>query len=252
MRRGRHPHYTRRVATLPRSSLSDQAAEAILELIDEDALGAGDALPAAGELARRFGVSVVVVREAIAALAGRGILIRSQGRETVVGRPGAEILDSILRVRMRQDGIAVDEFQQCRAALEAQSAILAASVPDAERRATALNGPLEAMRTAQDLDAFREADLLFHLALAQLAGNQALVLLLEALNTVVSHSLGELWRRVGERPDALARTVGHHEHIAEAVAAGDRDAAQRAMAVHFLESAPDVDYGILAAPAPTR
>ncbi|MDO8184980.1 FCD domain-containing protein [Conexibacter sp. JD483] len=234
------------MSTLPRSSLSDQAAEAILALIDEDDLGAGDALPAAGELAKRFGVSVVVVREAIAALAGRGILVRSQGRETVVGRPGAEILDSILRVRMRQDGIAVDEFQQCRAALEAQSAVLAATAPDAAARAAALTPALDAMRAAQDLDAFREADLAFHLALAGLAGNQALLLLLEALNTVVSHSLGELWRRIADRDDALARTIAHHEAIAAAVAGGDRDAAARAMAVHFLESAPDVDYGIVA------
>ncbi|MDO8210052.1 FadR/GntR family transcriptional regulator [Conexibacter sp. CPCC 206217] len=237
------------MATLPRSSLSDQAAEAILVLIDDERLGAGDPVPPAGELARRFGVSVVVVREAIAALAGRGILVRSQGRGTVVGRPGAEILDSILRVRMRQDGIAVDEFQQCRAALEAQSAALAASVDDATARATALSPALDAMRAAQSLDAFREADLDFHLALAQLAGNHALVLLLEALNTVVSHSLGQLWRRVAGRADALRRTVGHHQRIADAVAAGDRDAAVRAMAVHFLESAPDVDYGILTPPA---
>ena len=67
--------------TLSRRSLADQVADALIDLILKEGLQEGDSLPSTAELSERFGVSRTVVREALAALAGRGILSRSQGRE---------------------------------------------------------------------------------------------------------------------------------------------------------------------------
>src|SRR5687767_2625736 len=102
------------IAPFARRSLADQAADAVLELILGGDLSHGDSLPSTAELAKRFDVSVVVVREALASLAGRGILERRQGREPVVSLPGPDVLSSILRVRARHDDISVDDFQECR------------------------------------------------------------------------------------------------------------------------------------------
>jgi DNA-binding FadR family transcriptional regulator len=236
------------VPSLHRGSLlSERAADAILELILERRLQPGDALPASGELARDFDVSAIVIRQAIATLAGRGILVRRQGREATVARPGPDVLDSLLRVRMHQDAIALEELQQCRAALEGQAAVLACRVGDPEQRRTALGPSLEAMQRANEIDELRTADVEFHTALARLAGNQALTLLLEAMNSAVSDSLDDLYRRLlassGSTLFELTRST--HQAIGDAVAAGDAAGAAAAMSEHFRASIAGVDYGLL-------
>lgn len=65
-----------------RTTLFDQVASEIITLIEETGLKPGDEVPPEGELAARFGVNRLAVREAIRALAAREILVSSQG-----GRP---------------------------------------------------------------------------------------------------------------------------------------------------------------------
>ncbi len=60
----------RAMTAIPRRSLADQVAEGILALILDGPLAEGAPLPTTAELAARFDVSAVVVREAMAALAG--------------------------------------------------------------------------------------------------------------------------------------------------------------------------------------
>ena len=228
-----------------RTPLSDQVTDAIVELIENDKIAVGSVLPPAGELATRFGVSVVVVREALATLAGRGIVRRGQGKEPIVTRPGGEVLDSIFRTRMRQDGISLDEFQECRASLEGQSAAEAARHPEHAQALTALQPHLDTMARSVSEEDFVAADLAFHLTLAGLSGNRALVLLLEGLNTFVQASLHVMYDRIHARGgQALADAVRAHEKIAHAVTAGDPDAAIIAMRGHFEASSPHLVFDI--------
>jgi GntR family transcriptional repressor for pyruvate dehydrogenase complex len=190
-------------------------------------------------------VSAVVVREAMATLAGRGIVERRQGREPTVARPDAEVLDSILRVRMRQDAIGVGEFHQCRAALELQSAALAATAARPEDRAAALEPSLRGLREWSTEDEIAEADRAFHLGLAELSGNHVIQLLLSSLSSVLRDAVADSLRRLLERygdegPSVNARI---HERVADAVIAGDRPGAVEAMADHFLFWGKDFDFG---------
>ena len=234
------------MARISRHSLSDRVTDEILAIIENRPIGVGEALPPTRELAEIFDVSVVVVREALATLAGRGIIRRGQGREPVVTRPGVEVLDTIFRTRMHQDAIPVDEFQQCRAALEAQSAASAALGGDAARAVATLNERVDALAAASDREAFAEADLQFHRSLAELSGNRALSILLDALGSLVRESLLEMYERVADEPAALARAVDHHREIAAAVAVGDPHAAVAAMRTHFEESAHGNDFSFMA------
>ena len=54
--------------------LSDKVTEAILEMIASNQLRPGDLLPPERELGRQFGVSRTVIREAVRALAAKGLL----------------------------------------------------------------------------------------------------------------------------------------------------------------------------------
>jgi GntR family transcriptional regulator, N-acetylglucosamine utilization regulator len=61
-----------------------QIQENVLDLIRSDVLRAGDALPAERELSEAYGVSRMTVRQAITALASRGVLRRLHGVGTFV------------------------------------------------------------------------------------------------------------------------------------------------------------------------
>lgn len=225
--------------TLSHRSLSEQAADAILDLILTEGLGEGDSLPSSVHLSRQFGVSVVVVREAMASLAGRGVLHRRQGREPVVAVPGHEILSSILRIRAHHDGISTDEFLEVRASLEVQAAGLAARRGGTNDAEGVLSQALAGMRAATTEAAFNEHDLAFHLALATLSGNRALELVLAALHDVILTTLAVTYRRVRTRQgdEGIAEALARHEQVAAAVIAGDEQAARAAMFDHFAFSA---------------
>lgn len=219
-------------------SLADQAADAVLEMILSEGLREGDALPPSGELAKRYDVSIVVIREALASLAARGILQRRQGRESVVAMPGYDILSSILRVRAHLDEIDVDEFQECRASLELKAADLAARIGSPEEKREAFEGALEGLRNSRTPREFNEHDLTFHLTLAKLSGNRAIHLMLEALDDVLRESMEVTYRRVEKREGrrGIEQAIENHEDVAEAVICGDPDAAREALIRHFVYS----------------
>ena len=225
-----------------RQTLTDQVADGILDLIFQNQLGAGDSLPSSGDLAKRFDVSVVVVREALALLAGRGVLHRRQGRESVVALPGHRELSSTLKLRAKQELIPPEEFLQCRAWLETQATVLAASHATSEEREQAIAGAIARMEQSRSNAEMLEADLAFHAQLAALSANRALILILASLHSVIREELERRTARqtAKDRADSLAR----HRPIADAVVAGDRAAARRAMVVHFQHAVPDVDLGL--------
>jgi GntR family transcriptional repressor for pyruvate dehydrogenase complex len=220
-------------------SLADQVATAVLDLILTRRLRNGDPLPPSSELAQQFGVSLIVMREALAALAARGILHRRQGRESVVSLPSHELISSILRMRAYLSEIEVDDFQAARATLEAQAAMLAAVHAPRDER-TELLDLVESMRSARSEDAFNEHDLAFHLAIARMSGNRAIELLLASLNDIVRLTLDVGYRRVQSRAgrEGIEHAVGNHERIAQAILQGDAQDAEAAMQAHFSYVAP--------------
>jgi GntR family transcriptional regulator, transcriptional repressor for pyruvate dehydrogenase complex len=217
------------------ASLADQAASAVLELIRRERLTEGDALPSTRELAERFKVSVLVMREAFVELAARGILDRRQGRETVVALPSHELISSILDFRAYLEGIDVDEFQRCRSGLEVSAAALAAGRGDASEKEERLEPLLDGMRAAKTEDEFNEHDLAFHMAIAHLCGNRAIEMLLASLNDLVRTSMDVTYHRVRSRGGkrGIAVAVRNHERIAKAIIRGDECAAAQAMEEHF-------------------
>ncbi|HEX4402852.1 MAG TPA: FCD domain-containing protein [Galbitalea sp.] len=226
-----------------RRSLADSVAEGTLDLIVSRGLRPGSPLPSVGELASLFGVSVIVVREAMATLAGRGLVVRRQGRETLVREPDPEVVSSMIRHQIRLDQVSLEEVQQFRAGLEAQSASLAAGAE--VRDTTRLRSVQERLHAATDLASLRDADLEFHTELAKISGNRALYFMIEALHAVISDSLETLYVRIIEsgRP-ASEFAWSTHEPIVAAVESGDISAAVSAMRAHFEHSLPNVDFGI--------
>jgi DNA-binding FadR family transcriptional regulator len=218
----------RKMGQIVRFSLTEAVRDKVLNLIS-DGLSVGDPIPSSAQLARRFDVSIVVVREALAQLVGQGIVSSRQGREAIVAMPGPEILAQTLAIQAHHLQITSEEFLGCRAALECEAASLAARQPKSMR--VTLLKPLKGLQDAQVLDDFTKADVAIHLAIARLSGNSALELILQALHDVIQQEM--FYRTQVEKDTDFNHRFEVHERIVSAIIQGDSGLAREAMAEHF-------------------
>lgn len=199
-------------------------ADQILQLIADEGFGPGAKLPGERELAERFGVSRVTVREAEVALQAQGKLaIKTGSGVFVCATP--EKADALPHV-------SPFEVTEARSLFESEAAALAASVITDEAL-TRLDYLVEAMGgTNPDLDS-DTADREFHRVIAASANNAA-----------VLHTIETLWRMRSELPEVSAAhkavceiddssRVEEHAAILNALKARDPGAARRAMRAHF-------------------
>lgn len=226
--------------SLSRRSLADQVADALVDLILEEGLHEGDSLPSTAELSERFGVSRTVVREALAALAGRGILTRSQGRECVVATPGSDELHRLLRFRIRRDEVSLTDILDTRLALEVMSARLAAAnATEADR--VEIQHQLEALAAARKEPAYHEADIALHRAIAVASGNHLLVLILDALVDFLREVRVQATKARKSRGESLEPVIEQHRRIVQAIDARDADGAAGAMRDHLDRTRAELD-----------
>ena len=223
-----------------RQSLADQVADAVLSMILEQGLAAGDALPSTGVLAERFAVSRTVVREALADLAGRGIIERSQGRESVVSTPGHEQLQELLGFRIQRDRVEPEALIEFRQSIEVLSARLASERRDDEALAQ-LQDSLNRMASAKNDAEFHEADIAFHRALAQASGNPLIALVLDALAGLMRDLRKRYFRGHKKRGRTPEMIVAEHQAIFDAVKRGSASQAENSMTRHLNASSADLE-----------
>ena len=227
------------VTAAQRVRLSDTVVDQLLSALGEGRLVPGSELPAESELARSFGVSKTVVREALGRLAVMGVVHIQQGRPTAVCMPSAAPLTALLdlTLRLRPDGVC--QAVELRRALETEIAGLAAenATPlDIEE----LRMLIERMREhAEGLDTWVEADYAFHRKLAEISGNELMRFLMQAIEKPARSVMRRLTER-HEMRDAQA-SLARHGAIVEAIAAHDPMAARAAMHLHFDASRRIVD-----------
>ena len=197
-------------------------------------LEVGDQLPAERELAEQFGVSRTAVREAIKALREKGLVEIRLGRGTFVtnGANGA-VRHSLGLLLKNENGFA--HLVEVREILEPEIAALAATRVEGEH-IDSMAEAVETMETALDnADVFVEADLDFHLALAEATQNPIIPALMDSIIDL----LREQRKRTGSVESGLARGQHHHKKILEAVVQRDSQAARKAMKAHLKQVRED-------------
>ncbi len=197
-------------------------------------LKVGDQLPTELDLAKQFAVSRTVVREAVKALCEKGLVEIRLGRGTFVTK-GAEgaVRHSLGLLLKAENGLV--SLAEVREILEPEIAALAAT-RITEENIEAMKVALEAMETALDnADVFEEADLDFHLALAEATQNPIIPSLMDSIIDL----LREQRKRTGSVAGGLARGQYHHKQILEAVIQRDPQAARQAMKKHLQQVRKD-------------
>lgn len=209
----------------------------LVETIVSGQVAPGGALPPESLLSQEFGVSRTVIRESVKRLQEKGMVTVAQGRGTHVKPMSSwNLLDPLVLSTLigHDDALGIlDDLSVVRGTLEAvmAGAVAAEHTDDSIER---LRSALEEMRsTLNDSPAFREADVRFHRLVMELSGN----LLAENVARTLFERARESTRFTGVDPErALELTLDEHERVFEAIVAGDRDAARRAMEEHILGS----------------
>jgi GntR family transcriptional repressor for pyruvate dehydrogenase complex len=189
----------------------------------------GTKIPGERHLAEALGVGRSSVREAIKSLSLLGLLDVRQGDGTYLSRSGSDLLPRVIEWGLLLDEPNIADLLEARSQIEVVVAGLAAERA-AQPQVAALRERLEAMRAAgDDIDAYVEADIGFHVELARASANMVYVSLVTSLRSLLRVWAGRVLHHAGETQHSLAL----HEPLVEAIAAGDADAARRAMQAHM-------------------
>ena len=222
-----------RVAGALEGKLSGGIYEHIFERIVAGEFPTNARLPAETELARRFGASRPVVREALARLREDGIIVSRQGSGSYVKRrPDAAIL-RFVPVSSIAD---VQRGFEFRAGLEGAAAALAAE-RWAEEDIAEIRRALKALdRCIANGELGVDADVHFHRAIAQATHNPYHIAVQATLQAHIAFGMN-LTRNLSLRQAARLRLV-QDEHVAIVAAIEVRDAARaRAAMERHIENA---------------
>lgn len=218
------------------SRLYEQIVQQIEDSIEQGALKPGDQLPAERALALQFGVSRTAVREAVKALREKGLVEAYPGRGTFITSGSSNAIRLTLD-RMIKTGSAdgTVHLTEVREMLEPEIAALAATRAR-EENLEELKEAVGIMDDAkQDPDAYIEADLDFHLALAEAAANPLILSLIDSIVGV----LREQRMRIFKVDGGPERGQYHHKRILEAVENRDPAGARAAMRAHLRQVRED-------------
>jgi len=216
--------------------LYERIVSQIEQRIESGELKIGDQLPPERELADQFAVSRTAVREAVKALRQKGLVEIRPGRGTFITNGTSDTIRNSLGMLMKMGATkGSGNLVEVREILEPEIAALAATRITGEY-ISAMQDAVNVMDTALDnVDVFVEADLDFHLALAEGTQNPYIPILMDSIIDL----LREQRKRTGLTKGGLQRGQIHHKKILDAVNRRDAQAARQAMQDHLKQVRKD-------------
>jgi GntR family transcriptional regulator, transcriptional repressor for pyruvate dehydrogenase complex len=218
------------------SRLYEQIVQQIEDSILQGTLKSGDQLPSERELALKFGVSRTAVREAVKALHEKGLVEAYSGRGTFITNGTSEAVRQSINLMMRIDqSDGSENLAEVRQILEPEIAALAATRIQAPQ-ITLMREAFSVMNSAlKDPDAYIEADLDFHLALAEAAENPLILSLLDSIVGLLREQRIKIFFEKG----GPERGQYHHARILAAIEKRDAEASRAAMRDHLQQVRED-------------
>lgn len=218
------------------SRLYEQIVQQVEDSVHKGALKTGDKLPAEREMAEQFGVSRTAVREAVKALREKGLVEAYPGRGTFIMDVSPNTIRlSLDRMMKTGQGEGSAYLAEVREIMEPEIAAMAAARADAEDLA-AMRETVAIMDGAKrEPEAFIEADLDFHLALAEAAANPIILSLIDSIVGLLREQRMGIFQVEG----GPERGQYHHKKILEAVEHRDPAGAREAMKAHMRQVRED-------------
>lgn len=207
-----------------RGRLSEQVVAEIERMILEEYRDPGMRVPKEAELADRFRVSRIVIREAMKILEERGVVEVRAGRGTLTAAPTPErVKSALLRLFRDQPIPTLKEMElmlELRETLEETVASLAAvrATPEDLQQ---IESALTDMAADRSVEETIEADLRFHVAIAKAAHNRFFEMVLDPLTQVFIQQI--------KLTDSYDVGVDQHRHVFDQIKKGDPVAARQSV-----------------------
>lgn len=230
-----------------------RAYQRIVEQIEEALvrgdLAPGQRLPSERELVTQFAVSRSTVREALRVLESNGVVRSRPGDPN-----GPEILPfsaGPLRKQLtrlaRVDELTLSELIAFRMIMDGAAIQLASRLRTPEQLVE-MEQTLVAMREAieEDFEAFSEADVAFHDAVARISRNSLIQTCNEVVRGVVLGLIADKVTHAANSRALMLESLQHHAEVVEAIRAGGGHAAARIARQNLY------DYYASYVPAPER
>ncbi|WLD93820.1 FadR/GntR family transcriptional regulator [Alkalihalobacillus sp. AL-G] len=213
-----------------RTSLVDDVINAFLKDVQAGEFVYGEKLPSQEELANRFQVSRIVLREALSKLSAIGMISFYQGKGTYLNKAdGRSYISPEFSSLIFHDINNLRSIVEARQIVEKETSFLAA-----ERKTS--NDLLEIERTIQgmrdsinDKGQFGKWDLEFHIAVAKASNNPVL----QKIIMLLSDSYRSEVVKFLEIPGILEKVLNEHESIFENIKDGNGEGASLIMSTHL-------------------
>ena len=202
------------IMIIQKKSLADMIAETLKQQITEGTYRAGDKLPTEPELMKTFGVGRSSVREAVKLLVNMGVVRVQQGSGTFVAVPSNN--DDVNIKMSTADRTELDEVRKILDIAIVEKAVARRTEKDIER----MRASLEKRKVNAEkglLEECIEADLNFHIAIADAAHNRILA---DIYRSAATHLLSE-FNRIYNGTDCFINSQTSHEKLLKHIIAGD-------------------------------
>ena len=210
---------------------ADVLADSLREQILEGRLRVGSVLPNERDLSARAGLSRASVREALRILEVEGLIATRTGRNggSEVVRPSLSTIERSIGIFIRGQNIRLESVLEVREAIEPQAARLAALHRNDDDLQALHTCHERLIRDLDDVQAFLEANLDWHVAVVLASHNELLGAFVRASAQTVYQGtqLSEF-----STPEVRRAVVKAHEAVMQAIEARDADAAWRRMSRH--------------------
>ena len=219
-----------------RRKLSDEVFARLKRTITSGELKPGDDMPSERELMERFGVGRPAIREAMQALANMGLVAISHGERAKVLQLNARSIfrqvDTAAKIMLASSTDSLEHLKTARIFFERGMVREAAEKASAQEVA-ALREILAAQQSERgNSEAFIDADMRFHTAIAAISGNPIYAAVAEAMLGWLKEYHTEMLIWTGNEQ----YTLDEHAEIIDRIAAHDADGAEKVMIKHLERS----------------
>jgi GntR family transcriptional regulator, transcriptional repressor for pyruvate dehydrogenase complex len=221
---------------IERRNTYELVAESLLALISERHLKPGDTLPTERELMQHYGVGRSSVREALRMLESKGLISAGGSGAFAVADFRNPLNDSLSLLLAVEEG-SLRELFEVRRIVEGEAVALATE-RGSESYLERMRDATEVMREGlADREEYIEADVAFHLTIAEATQNRLILHLMHAIRDQLERALGSIYKI----PGSPEQSIEDHGLIIAAMAKGRPDEARERMREHLARVEEAVD-----------
>lgn len=215
---------------------SSRAADRLISIFEKKILDGtlqdGEPLPPEREITENYQVSRTVVREAVKALANKGLIDAKPRFRPTVKAPSTEtaveVVSSIVDRLMNSSG-GVKNLFDSRIMIEVSLARHAAKEARGDQLQDLRAALNENESAIENSEAFYRTDINFHRVLYDIPGNP----IFPTLHRAYTDWLSDHWTKMPRSPERNGRNFRYHKSIFDAVVSKDPDAAEAALREHL-------------------